>query len=176
MVCLCLDACAVLLDSTEFELFDSDSELLESDFLFLSFISEFHSRFSSKAVETMASKDRGYAVLREPQTNLDGAFDDKQRRDLGLVGLLPPRHQSMSVQATRALRFLSTLKTPLDKYMFLMALQVSLPPSWNKPAMLINTVHGLRAKICFFFLESPCECRIEMRRSSTTSSSRTLST
>jgi hypothetical protein len=66
----------------------------------------------------------GYAALRDPQQNLDAAFDEMQRQSRGLVGLLPPREQPLSIQAQRALKQLSLLATPLDKYMYLMALQV----------------------------------------------------
>mmetsp|Transcript_23476 Transcript_23476/g.54579 ORF Transcript_23476/g.54579 Transcript_23476/m.54579 type:complete len:546 (-) Transcript_23476:224-1861(-) len=65
----------------------------------------------------------GHMVLRDPQVNLDASFSERQRRQLGLVGLLPPKYQSFAVQAERVLEQLGKLGTPLDKYMYLMALQ-----------------------------------------------------
>lgn len=75
----------------------------------------------------MSSESRGYVALRDPQQNLDMSFDEMQRERLGLTGLLPPREQPMAIQAMRALKHLSLLPTPLDKYMYLMALQVPHP-------------------------------------------------
>jgi len=45
---------------------------------------------------------RGLAVLANPFLNKDAAFTEEERRELGLVGLLPPAHLSLEEQAARA--------------------------------------------------------------------------
>ncbi|MBI1379029.1 MAG: oxaloacetate-decarboxylating malate dehydrogenase [Frankiales bacterium] len=65
---------------------------------------------------------RGRSVLTEPRLNKGTAFTDEERRDLGLVGLLPPRQLTLEQQATRA--YLRYLEQPNDlaKHVFLTAL------------------------------------------------------
>jgi len=44
---------------------------------------------------------RGRGVLAEPRINKGTAFDDGERRDLGLTGLLPPAHLTLEDQVAR---------------------------------------------------------------------------
>jgi malate dehydrogenase (oxaloacetate-decarboxylating)(NADP+) len=67
----------------------------------------------------------GINVLRDPQRNLDSAFSPEERQKLGLRGLLPPAVISMDVIQKRTMMQFEKLSTPLEKYVFLMALQVS---------------------------------------------------
>lgn len=65
---------------------------------------------------------RGRAVLTDPRLNKGTAFSQRERRELGLVGLLPPRELTLEQQATRA--YLRYLEQPNDlaKHVFLTAL------------------------------------------------------
>jgi malate dehydrogenase (oxaloacetate-decarboxylating) len=44
---------------------------------------------------------RGRSVLAEPRINKGTAFDDDERRDLGLTGLIPPAHLTLEDQVAR---------------------------------------------------------------------------
>jgi len=46
---------------------------------------------------------RGRQVLADPRINKGTAFDDDERRDLGLTGLVPPAHFTLDDQAARVL-------------------------------------------------------------------------
>jgi len=65
---------------------------------------------------------RGRAVLSDPRINKGTAFTEQERRDLGVVGLLPARVLTLEQQATRA--YLRYLEQPSDlaKNVFLTAL------------------------------------------------------
>jgi len=65
---------------------------------------------------------RGNALLQDPVYNKGTAFTDKERDQLGLRGLLPPRVHSQDEQVGRVLNNMRRLTTPLDKYIFLTAL------------------------------------------------------
>lgn len=65
---------------------------------------------------------RGRAVLTDPRLNKGTAFTDEERRDLGLVGLLPPRVLDLEQQAVRAYREYLSQPTDLAKNVFLTAL------------------------------------------------------
>ena len=65
---------------------------------------------------------RGRAVLTEPRLNKGTAFTARERTELDLVGLLPPRELTLEQQASRAyLRYLDQ-PTDLAKNVFLTAL------------------------------------------------------
>ncbi|MEQ8484949.1 MAG: NAD-dependent malic enzyme [Pseudomonadales bacterium] len=66
---------------------------------------------------------RGHALLRDPLLNKGSAFTPDERRQLGLVGLLPPTHNSQDQQAVRAYDRLSSVTDPLARYRELAALQ-----------------------------------------------------
>ncbi len=69
----------------------------------------------------------GVNVLRDPQRNMDSAFSLEERQKLGLRGLLPPAIIPMEIIQKRTMMQFEKLATPLEKYVFLMALQVSEP-------------------------------------------------
>ena len=66
---------------------------------------------------------RGFDVLRLPQINKGTAFTNAERRDLGLVGLLPPAVLTIEQQAHRLYEMYSVLPNDLAKNSFLAALQ-----------------------------------------------------
>ena len=63
-------------------------------------------------------------LLHNPATNKDTAFTVEDRKKYGLRGLLPPRVETITHQLVRALRQVRSFKNPLDKYIYLMTLQV----------------------------------------------------
>jgi len=65
---------------------------------------------------------RGRAVLSEPRINKGVAFPPAERRDLGLIGLLPPAVLTLDQQAGRAYQQYRSQPSDLAKYVFLTAL------------------------------------------------------
>jgi malate dehydrogenase (oxaloacetate-decarboxylating)(NADP+) len=65
---------------------------------------------------------RGVQILHDPRLNKGTAFTEAEREALGLRGLLPPRVFTQEEQEQRILVNLRRLVTPLDKYLFLVAL------------------------------------------------------
>ena len=47
-------------------------------------------------------KKTGYDLLNDPFLNKGTAFTDEERKEYGLIGLLPPRVQSLEEQAQQA--------------------------------------------------------------------------
>ena len=72
---------------------------------------------------TLNIGSKGYALLRNPQTNKGTAFSDEERRNLGLEGLLPPLSASLDRQIARIHTQLAMLDNDLQKYLFLSDLQ-----------------------------------------------------
>jgi malate dehydrogenase (oxaloacetate-decarboxylating) len=65
----------------------------------------------------------GDALLRSPLTNKGTAFTPRERVELGLAGLLPPRVESLEQQRARAYAAFQRETTPLSRYRFLRRLQ-----------------------------------------------------
>jgi malate dehydrogenase (oxaloacetate-decarboxylating)(NADP+) len=65
----------------------------------------------------------GVRYLRDPQLNKGTAFTERERDELHIRGLLPPRVFSQEEQARRILANFHRKRTDLDKYIFLMGLQ-----------------------------------------------------
>ena len=72
---------------------------------------------------TLNIGSKGYALLRNPQTNKGTAFSDEERRNLGVEGLLPPVPGSLDHQIARIHTQLAMLDNDLQKYLFLSDLQ-----------------------------------------------------
>jgi len=68
------------------------------------------------------TKARGMAVLNSPLLNKGTAFTAEERKDLGLIGLLPPDISSLSTQVTRAFIQYDLLADALSKNIYLTAL------------------------------------------------------
>lgn len=66
---------------------------------------------------------RGIALLRLPATNKGSAFTARERIELGLDGLLPPRVTDIEIQAERLYLNYQRLPDDLAKYQFLRATQ-----------------------------------------------------
>ena len=62
---------------------------------------------------------RGHAVLASPTINRGTAFTEEQRRELGLVGLLPTGVTTLEVQARRTYAQYSAQSTDLGKWVYL---------------------------------------------------------
>jgi malate dehydrogenase (oxaloacetate-decarboxylating)(NADP+) len=66
---------------------------------------------------------RGVRLLHDPVRNKGTAFDDKEREELGLRGLLPPRVQDQATQVNRILENMRRKANDLERYIYLAALQ-----------------------------------------------------
>jgi malate dehydrogenase (oxaloacetate-decarboxylating)(NADP+) len=66
---------------------------------------------------------KGVELLYDPTLNKGTAFTEEERDQLGLRGLLPPRVQSEEDQVKRVMGNLRAKTSPLERYIFLMALQ-----------------------------------------------------
>ena len=66
---------------------------------------------------------RGRELIDEPLWNKGTSFTDKERAALGLFGLLPPHEESLEEQVSRSYDAYKTLKTDLDRHVFLRGLQ-----------------------------------------------------
>ncbi|MEU6097098.1 NAD-dependent malic enzyme [Streptomyces sp. NPDC047079] len=65
---------------------------------------------------------RGRAVLNDPRLNRGTAFTEQERRELGLVGLIPPQVLTQDQQAARAYEQYRAQPTDLAKNVYLTAL------------------------------------------------------
>jgi len=71
----------------------------------------------------MSTPARGIALIQDPTRNKGTAFTDAERDALGLRGLLPARVTSLDEQVARVLAALARKPEPIEKYIYLMALQ-----------------------------------------------------
>jgi len=74
------------------------------------------------AAKAWTTTARGRAVLSEPRINKGVAFPPAERRDLGLIGLVPPAVLTLDQQAGRAYTQYRSQPSDLAKYVFLTAL------------------------------------------------------
>ncbi len=65
----------------------------------------------------------GHMLLDNPLLNKGSAFTELERRELGLLGLLPPHVSTMEEQLARTYENYSSKETDLERYIFLAALQ-----------------------------------------------------
>jgi malate dehydrogenase (oxaloacetate-decarboxylating) len=65
----------------------------------------------------------GPALLETPLLNKGSAFTEKERKSFNLLGLLPPRYESIEEQVDRAYRQYSSFSSPLNKHIYLRAIQ-----------------------------------------------------
>jgi malate dehydrogenase (oxaloacetate-decarboxylating)(NADP+) len=67
---------------------------------------------------------RGLEILYSPRLNKGTAFTERERDALGLRGLLPPRVHTQDEQVDRVLGNIRKKPTDIERYIFLVALQV----------------------------------------------------
>ncbi len=63
--------------------------------------------------------DSSVALLRNPETNRSTAFSPQEREQKGLIGLLPPRQETLQQQVDRCLLQLSKKPNDLEQYIYL---------------------------------------------------------
>ena len=67
--------------------------------------------------------ERGRTLLRDPLLNKDTAFSAKEKETFGLYGLLPSHTENIEEQVLRCRDAYSAKQTPLEKHIYLRALQ-----------------------------------------------------
>ncbi|MDN4503999.1 NAD-dependent malic enzyme [Alteromonadaceae bacterium BrNp21-10] len=65
----------------------------------------------------------GSALLETPLLNKGAAFSKEERATFNLAGLLPPRYETISEQVGRAYMQYSSFKEPINKHIYLRAIQ-----------------------------------------------------
>lgn len=65
----------------------------------------------------------GPALLETPLLNKGSAFTERERKSFNLLGLLPPRYESIEEQVDRAYKQYSSFSEPLNKHIYLRAIQ-----------------------------------------------------
>lgn len=65
----------------------------------------------------------GPALLETPLLNKGSAFSEKERKSFNLLGLLPPRYESIEEQVERAYMQYKSFVNPLNKHIYLRAIQ-----------------------------------------------------
>jgi malate dehydrogenase (oxaloacetate-decarboxylating) len=65
----------------------------------------------------------GYALLDNSLLNKGSAFSDEERREFGLLGLLPPHVSTMEEQLTRTYQSYKQKPNDLERYIYLISLQ-----------------------------------------------------
>ena len=76
-----------------------------------------------KILTRMLGFPTGVALLRDPALNKGTAFTEKERKILGLRGLLPPRVYTMEEQVLRTLENFRRKPNDIEKYIFMISLQ-----------------------------------------------------
>ncbi|WP_198324341.1 NAD-dependent malic enzyme, partial [Methylococcus sp. BF19-07] len=66
---------------------------------------------------------RGPLLLNHPLFNKGTAFPEQERRELGLLGLLPPHVDTLEIQVERAYEAFRSKPTDLERHIYLRALQ-----------------------------------------------------
>lgn len=65
----------------------------------------------------------GPALLETPLLNKGSAFSERERKSFNLMGLLPPRYETIEEQAERAYQQYKSFDDPLNKHIYLRAIQ-----------------------------------------------------
>ena len=65
----------------------------------------------------------GPTLLETPLLNKGGAFTERERRTFNLLGLLPPRHETIEGQVKRAYRQYCSFEDAINKHIYLRAVQ-----------------------------------------------------
>lgn len=65
----------------------------------------------------------GPSLLETPLLNKGSAFTEKERRTFNLIGLLPPRYETIDEQVERAYQQFSSFDEPINKHIYLRVVQ-----------------------------------------------------
>ncbi|MFT6084941.1 MAG: malate dehydrogenase (oxaloacetate-decarboxylating) [Glaciecola sp.] len=65
----------------------------------------------------------GPSLLETPLLNKGSAFTEKERKNFNLLGLLPPRYETIEEQVSRAYKQYKGFEDPLNKHIYLRAIQ-----------------------------------------------------
>ncbi|TMM46993.1 NAD-dependent malic enzyme [Colwellia ponticola] len=65
----------------------------------------------------------GPSLLETPLLNKGSAFTEEERKDFNLLGLLPPRYETISEQVERAYLQYQSFEEPINKHIYLRAIQ-----------------------------------------------------
>lgn len=65
----------------------------------------------------------GPTLLETPLLNKGSAFDERERLSFNLMGLLPPRYETIEEQVKRCYQQYSSFKGNLNKHIYLRAIQ-----------------------------------------------------
>jgi malate dehydrogenase (oxaloacetate-decarboxylating) len=76
-----------------------------------------------KTQRTLSTDLQGPAVLNDPRFNKGTAFSERERRQAGLEGFLPPGVSTLEQQARRAYENIAAKPDAIEKYIALIALQ-----------------------------------------------------
>ncbi len=76
-----------------------------------------------RAGEVLAVSLTGYLLLDNPMLNKGSAFSPEERRELGLLGLLPPHTSTLDEQLARTYENYRRKATDVERYVFLVSLQ-----------------------------------------------------
>jgi malate dehydrogenase (oxaloacetate-decarboxylating)(NADP+) len=73
-------------------------------------------------MNTMTINKRGIELLNDSSLNKSTAFTEREKQDLGLVGLVPDVTETEEQQLSRVLLQLSQKNTDLERYIYLINL------------------------------------------------------
>jgi malate dehydrogenase (oxaloacetate-decarboxylating) len=73
--------------------------------------------------ETVEISLTGKSLIENPLLNKGSAFSEKERREFGLLGLVPPHVSTMEEQLTRTYESYKHKNTDLERYIYLVSLQ-----------------------------------------------------
>src|SRR5437667_9311773 len=73
--------------------------------------------------ETVEVSLTGQALLENPLLNKGSAFSEEERREFGLMGLLPPHVSTVDEQLTRTYGSFKQKDSDLERYIYLVSLQ-----------------------------------------------------
>ena len=71
-----------------------------------------------RPVEALAVSLTGYLLLYNPVLNKGSAFSPEERREFGLLGLLPPHTSTMEEQSARAYENYMRKETDVERYVY----------------------------------------------------------
>src|SRR5918912_1815284 len=86
-------------------------------------IASMHTRTENDAEEALEVSLAGHALLDNPLLNKGTAFPEDERREFGLLGLLPPHAASVEEQLERTYGNFKLKESDLERYIFLISLQ-----------------------------------------------------